>query len=1185
MRKRVAPRAIVPIVMAIAFMAVLVSDSAGLKFGMDTDLGDSSASFIGEDTEDYSGNSVAGAGDVNGDGYDDILISSYGDDDGGNSAGQTYLIFGKASGWSMDTDLSNADASFWGEDPFDNSGRPLAGAGDVNGDGYDDILIGVPSDDDGGSVAGQTYLILGKASGWSMDTDLSNADASFWGQGSGDSSGCSVAGAGDVNGDGYDDILIGARANDDWGSYSGQTYLILGKASGWSMDTNLSIVDASFFGEDAGDQSGSSVAGAGDVNGDGFDDILIGAPFEDDGGSFAGQTYLILGKASGWAMDTNLSNANASFWGEDADDRSGSSIAGAGDVNYDGYDDILIGAWWNDDGGTDAGQTYLILGKASGWTMDMDLSNADASFWGEDADDWSGVEVAGAGDINGDGYDDILIGASGDEDGGGIFAGQAYLIIGKSSGWAMDTDLSNADTSFIGEEGGDFAGSSVAGAGDVNGDGYDDILIGARQNDDGGSDAGQTYLVFYLFGDPPVWGGMPSLHAVEDVPVTYDLSAYVSDPDNPTWDLEITSVSPYVTSVNGLNVTFQFPNGVLEASVPLELTDGGFGVPATMDFIIQPVNDPPEHDIPVQQEASADELWTMDLASHVWDIDNRTEDLFLVVDSPFATVEGLNITMLFSADVYMYDLWFNISDGIDTTPAKLQFAILGPPAAPTPFIVTPGDGSVELEWRAPQYDGGSSILGYRVFRGLTTDALSQIMEVDEFTVTHTDTDVTNGVIYHYAVRAFNGLGDSVLTDVLSAKPVGSPGVPKGLVLTPGNVSVTLTWDPPDDNGGEAVKGYCILRGPTMDVKMPLVNVTETTYMDTTVENGQTYWYVLYAFTDAGDGPRTPAEEATPMGPPSPPMITIFAPRVYSVYLAWQMATDDGGSSLTAYKIYRGDSPSTLGPHDQVSPNELEYLDTDLTEGITYYYAIATVTEFTEGQLGETVSVFAYGLPSAPVGAEAMGHDELVDLYWAPPENDGGLKIYGYIIKRGTDPDDLIEHANVEVEDVTWYSDDEVTNDVTYYYSICAVTLMGVGSYTDTLEATPFDPPNEPGRIAFAKPSVTKRSVTLFWTAPTDDGGIPVTGYVIYRGPTTMRMEPIGYVGATTYTFIDEDVEKGETYWYAVVAKNEVGEGEPPYPEMVIIPMEEEESPALGGVLVLLAMLVGMAAVIRMRKGR
>ena len=133
-------------------------------------------------------------------------------------------------------------------------------------------------------------------------------------------------------------------------------------AYAFDPDTNLSNADASFWGEDIGDSSGYSVTMAGDVNGDGYDDFLVGAYGDDDGGSNAGQTYLILGKASGWTMDTDLSAADASFWGEDYHDESGFSVATAGDVNGDGSDDFLIGAYGDDDGGTGAGQTYLLLG-------------------------------------------------------------------------------------------------------------------------------------------------------------------------------------------------------------------------------------------------------------------------------------------------------------------------------------------------------------------------------------------------------------------------------------------------------------------------------------------------------------------------------------------------------------------------------------------------------------------------------------------------------------------------------------------------------------------------------------------------------------------------------------------------------------------------------------------------------
>jgi len=452
---------------------------------METDLSDADASFWGENADDRSGSYVSGVGDVNGDGYDDFIIGAPKGDRGGSNAGQTYLILGDDAGWIMDTNLSNVDASFIGEDADDWSGYAVSGAGDVNGDGYDDFIIGAYANDDGGNNAGQTYLILGKASDWAMDTNLSDADASFIGEDDYDYSGYAVSGAGDVNDDGYDDFIIGAHG-------ASQTYLIMGKASGWAMGTNLSNVDASFMGE-----SGRAVSGAGDVNADGYDDFLIGARMNDDGGNNAGQTYLILGKASGWAMDTNLSDADASFIGEDDYDESGHAVSGAGDVNGDGYDDFIIGGW---DSGemSDASQTYLILGKASGWAMGTNLSNVDASFIGESGGDVSGYSVSGVGDFNGDGYDDFIIGAP-NGDRGDSNAGQTYLILGKASGWAMDVMLYSADGFFCGENADDISGSYVSGVGDVNGDGYDDFIIGAPANDDGGDDAGQTYLILGRF--------------------------------------------------------------------------------------------------------------------------------------------------------------------------------------------------------------------------------------------------------------------------------------------------------------------------------------------------------------------------------------------------------------------------------------------------------------------------------------------------------------------------------------------------------------------------------------------------------------------------------------------------------------------------------------------------------------
>lgn len=197
----------------------------------------------------------------------------------------------------QNTSLADSDASFAANVLGDNVGNALSSAGDVNGDGYDDFLLGVRY---GGDIeAGAVYLILGKAEGWAMGADIDDADASFEGEEAYDSAGYSIAGAGDVNDDGYDDFLLGSPwYNETEDAYEGKSYLILGKEGGWAMETSLADADASFIGEYIYDYSGQAVSGAGDVNGDGADDILIGAPGDGEDENLYGRVYLLLGTPS-----------------------------------------------------------------------------------------------------------------------------------------------------------------------------------------------------------------------------------------------------------------------------------------------------------------------------------------------------------------------------------------------------------------------------------------------------------------------------------------------------------------------------------------------------------------------------------------------------------------------------------------------------------------------------------------------------------------------------------------------------------------------------------------------------------------------------------------------------------------------------------------------------------------------
>jgi hypothetical protein len=382
-------------------------------------------------------------------------------------------------------------ASFLGEQPEDWAGRSVM-VGDVNGDGLDDLLVGARYNGENGYRAGQVYLVFGSEAGWLMDTGLDQADASFLGEDENYSAGICMSRAGDVNADDFADFLIGSNSSELYYN-SGEIYLILGHEAGWQMDVVLDQADASF----SGDFAHASIcvsAGGGDLNGDGYDDILIGSDFNDEAETNAGKAYVYFGRATGWTMATDLTTADASFLGENESDCAGLGLAMGGDLNGDGLDDALVGAPYNDESAYAAGKTYVLFGRTSGWTTNVDLGGMHASFVGEGYNTGCGYPIAIPGDVNGDGLADILFGASSDDEAASN-AGQVYLVFGRTTGWTQSENLGYADASFLGEDGGDFAGGHLGGAGDVNGDGYHDLLIGAPWNAANGWEPGQTYLI------------------------------------------------------------------------------------------------------------------------------------------------------------------------------------------------------------------------------------------------------------------------------------------------------------------------------------------------------------------------------------------------------------------------------------------------------------------------------------------------------------------------------------------------------------------------------------------------------------------------------------------------------------------------------------------------------------------
>lgn len=395
------------------------------------------------------GYSVTTAGDVNGDGYSDVIVGSWLYDNGQGDEGRAYLYLGSASGlratpsWMAEGNLP----SVW-------FGYVVGTAGDVNRDGYSDVLVGSPNYTNGQASEGRVFLYLGSAAGlgatpaWTSECNQTGAQL-----------GRGASTAGDVNGDGYSDVIVGAPSYGNGQSGEGRAYLYLGSASGlgaspvWTAESDQ--LSAAF---------GNSVSTAGDVNGDGYDDVLVGALLYDNGQTDEGRAFLFLGRASGlgaspaWTAESDQTGA-----------RFGDRVTTAGDVNADGYSDVLVGAPFYGGGQLSEGRAFLYLGGTSG------LATSPA--WIAESDQAGGRSgiVNTAGDINGDGYSDVIVGAflydNGESD-----EGRASVYTGSASGLATVPAWITE-----GNQPGANLGTSVGTAGDVDGDGYDDVIIGAAK--------------------------------------------------------------------------------------------------------------------------------------------------------------------------------------------------------------------------------------------------------------------------------------------------------------------------------------------------------------------------------------------------------------------------------------------------------------------------------------------------------------------------------------------------------------------------------------------------------------------------------------------------------------------------------------------------------------------------------
>ncbi|HEY7907112.1 MAG TPA: choice-of-anchor D domain-containing protein, partial [Wenzhouxiangella sp.] len=465
--------------------------------------------------------------DINGDGFDDIVIGVARGATRGR--GSVYVVFGSESGINGPLDLSNLDGTngfrIEAEGNGNDIGYVVASAGNFNGDAFDDLLITTPSRGDGAA-----YVIFGSGDGFPATLSLADVASSggedgFRIQAEEDSDGLGVAAsfAGDFNGDGLDDIIIGAPMAyvDDARRAAGKAYVVFGTDQLISDPLDLSTLNGSngvrFDALVRSDELGASVAGGGDVNGDGIADVILSAPEADadpdnDRYTNEGRTYVVFGKdvETNGAFDSpfDLSTLDGSN-GFTIEAESGTNdlgqyaVSGSGDFNGDGLSDVVTES--GNAGDAYFGAAYVVFGAESPVSPDFQLENLASGdgtealrIPGTAAEDYSMATSLAFGDINGDGLDDLIIGAYQADPDNRDDAGSVIVVFGQASNTSATFDLSDLDGDngfrVLGASAEDYLGKTLASGGDFNGDGVDDLLIGVPK------ETNYSFQVYLLYG-------------------------------------------------------------------------------------------------------------------------------------------------------------------------------------------------------------------------------------------------------------------------------------------------------------------------------------------------------------------------------------------------------------------------------------------------------------------------------------------------------------------------------------------------------------------------------------------------------------------------------------------------------------------------------------------------------------
>ncbi|MGA1872445.1 MAG: fibronectin type III domain-containing protein [Thermoplasmatota archaeon] len=485
-------------------------------------------------------------------------------------------------------------------------------------------------------------------------------------------------------------------------------------------------------------------------------------------------------------------------------------------------------------------------------------------------------------------------------------------------------------------------------------------------------------------------------------------------------------------------------------------------------------------------------------------------------------------------NTYLYGVVAETQAGFSNMSELLIVECYVPPSPPREIEIVHEDAVINVSWGPPVYFGGSGIRNFSIekeWEGGNTSYMVEARMDGNFLL---DYDFVKGVTYTYRIKAWNGYHWSLPIEG-EVRPLTPTSPPRELTAVSGNGFAFLEWLPPEDLGGSEVAGYHLYRGISRgnESLMTTLKGKNTTFNDTSVANGLSYTYFLRCANEFGISEQSDNADAAPIGPPYPPWKLTAEIGDLGISIKWDPPFSDGGSPIHTYKIFR--SQPDVEPYLllEVDGSTLTYIDRGVEPNSIYFYHVIAISDLGQSDPSEMVQVVLDGYPTPPRDLVLTRGNRFVEIWWSPPADTGFSEIRTYRIYRKEEGGTYTFLERVQGSFLS-FNDTTVQNGQLYFYRITAVNDRGESRPSMEDSAMPVGVPTHPVNLVAKS---RKEHIELSWSPPSDNGGVNIVRYMIYRGPDPGNMTLLTEVHFSLNTYRDEDVAMGLSYYYYVTAFN------------------------------------------------